>query len=55
MSFSFYFCYGKNAGFRIEWKRRIKRIVLWKIAIGYMNRDIEVFGMALIDKLNHRE
>jgi len=51
MSFTFYFCYGENGGFRIEWKKKTKRIVLWKIVFGYQGRDMEVFTMRLIKRL----
>lgn len=40
---SFYFTYGPSGGFRIENGKRIKRLVLWRIGFGWMNRDIEMF------------
>lgn len=41
--FSFYFTYGKSGGFGIENGKNIKRLVLWRIAIGFLNRDMEEF------------
>lgn len=41
--FSFYFTYGQNGGFRIENGKNIKRLVLWKIAFGILNKDMEQF------------
>lgn len=56
MKFSIYVCYGDNSGrCFIEWKRRIKRLVLWKFAIGFMDRDIEVFGMDLLEKITRKK
>jgi hypothetical protein len=46
---SIYFCFGKNAGFRIEWTAYIKRIVLWRFAIAYMPLDIEILHSHLFD------
>ncbi len=41
--FSFYFCYGTYAGFRFENGKFIKRIVIGRIAFGFMKEDIEQF------------
>lgn len=41
--YSFYFCYGPNAGFRIENGFLIKRIVLWKVSLALCRFDIEMF------------
>lgn len=49
MKGSIYVCWGEYGGFRIELKNNIKRIVIGKFAIGYMNRDIEVFIVNMCD------
>ena len=49
---TFYFCWGSYAGFHIEFNKRAKRLVLGKVAIGYLKLDIEVLLVKLIEKLN---
>lgn len=38
---TFYICWGESGGFRFEWTKNIKRLVLWRIAFAYMNVDVE--------------
>ena len=40
-NWSFYICWGENAGFRIETTKRVKRLVLWKFAVAFIKQDIE--------------
>lgn len=47
--FSLYFCYGPYAGFMVENGNTVKRIVLGKIAFGFIKLDIEVVMDNYID------
>lgn len=47
---SFYMCFGKNAGFRTEFTKRIYRIVLWRVSFAILRCDIEQLMDALGNK-----
>lgn len=45
---TFYICYGVSGGLRTEWKKNIKRLVLWRVSIALMHHDAEhLFDQAL--------
>ena len=49
---TFYVCFGKDAGFRFEFNKRVKRIVLGKFSIAIVNNDIEILIDKLINKID---
>lgn len=49
MKGSIYICWGNYGGYRIEIGGNIKRIVIGKLAIGYMDRDVEEFIVHMCD------
>lgn len=46
-----YICYGDYAGFRFEWNKHNKRIVLGKVSIAWTHCDVEVVIDKLLDKV----